>query len=281
MNALAQVAPTIRTACPYCGVGCGVLAQPDGRGGVGIAGDPLHPANFGRLCSKGSALGDTIGLEGRLLHPQIGGARVSWDAALTHVAEGFTRIIREHGPESVAFYVSGQLLTEDYYVANKLMKGFIGSANIDTNSRLCMASSVAGHKRAFGSDTVPGTYEDLELADLVVLVGSNLAWCHPVLFQRLDAARQARGTRVVVIDPRRTDTCEIAALHLAIKPGSDVALFNGLLAHLANSDAFNDRFVADHTNDFPAAIATASSMGLTEIAGITGIDPGRINEFYS
>ena len=151
----------------------------------------------------------------------------------------FSETIAQHGPDSVAFYVSGQLLTEDYYVANKLMKGFIGSANIDTNSRLCMASSVAGHKRAFGADVVPGNYEDLELADLVVLIGSNLAWCHPVLFQRLMAAKEKRGTKIVVIDPRRTATAEFADLHLAIKPGSDVALFNGLLVYLHNHGKTN------------------------------------------
>ena len=194
MNALAQVAPTIRTACPYCGVGCGVLAQPDGRGGVGIAGDPTHPANFGRLCSKGSALGETVGLAGRLLHPMLRGsdgvlARSGWTQALDHVAGGLRRIIERDGPQAVAFYLSGQLLTEDYYVANKLMKGFIGSANVDTNSRLCMASTVAGQRRAFGADTVPGTYSDLDEADLIVLVGSNTAWCHPVLFQQLVAAK--------------------------------------------------------------------------------------------
>jgi assimilatory nitrate reductase catalytic subunit len=149
---------TIKTTCPYCGVGCGVLAAADGT----IKGDPDHPANFGRLCSKGSALGETIGLEGRLLTPQINGQVAEWDTALDLVADRFTTAIRDHGPDSVAFYVSGQLLTEDYYVANKLMKGYMGSANIDTNSRLCIASSVAGHKRAFGTDTVPGTYDDLE-----------------------------------------------------------------------------------------------------------------------
>ena len=211
--------PTVKTTCPYCGVGCGVLATRRGDGGVEIKGDPEHPANLGRLCSKGAALGETLSLDDRLLHPEIGGQRASWDKALGLVAQRFSQTIAEHGPDSVAFYVSGQLLTEDYYVANKLMKGFIGSANIDTNSRLCMASSVAGHKRAFGSDTVPGTYEDLEQADLVVLVGSNLAWCHPVLYQRLAAAREARGTKVVVIDPRRTATCEIADLHLGDQAG--------------------------------------------------------------
>ena len=153
---------TVKSTCPYCGVGCGVLLTPDGAGGLTVKGDPDHPANFGRLCSKGTQLGQTVGLEDRLLAPVIGGAEASWDEALGLVAEKFSAAIRDHGPDSVAFYVSGQLLTEDYYVANKLMKGFIGSANIDTNSRLCMASSVAGHKRAFGTDTVPGTYEDID-----------------------------------------------------------------------------------------------------------------------
>ncbi len=157
----ARPAKTVRTTCAYCGVGCGILATPQPDGSVAIAGDPDHPANFGRLCSKGSALGETLELETRLLHPVVNGAPANWDTALATVADAFSRTIAEYGPDSVAFYVSGQLLTEDYYVANKLMKGFIGSANIDTNSRLCMASSVAGHRRAFGSDTVPGTYEDL------------------------------------------------------------------------------------------------------------------------
>ena len=179
---------TTKTTCPYCGVGCGVLATARPDGSVQIQGDPEHPANFGRLCSKGSALGDTVGLEGRLLYPEIGGRKVGWDEALETVASRFQQTIDEHGPDSVAFYVSGQLLTEDYYVANKLMKGFIGSGNIDTNSRLCMSSSVAGHKRAFGEDIVPGCYEDLELADLLVLVGSNTAWCHPVLYRRIAKA---------------------------------------------------------------------------------------------
>src|SRR5688572_10761714 len=159
---------TTRTTCPYCGVGCGVLASRRPGGEVEIKGDPDHPANFGRLCSKGSALGETLSLDDRLLHPMVRGERTSWDAALEEIARRFGQTIDEHGPDAVAFYVSGQLLTEDYYVANKLMKGFIGSGNMDTNSRLCMASAVAGHRRAFGADTVPVVYEDLELADLVV-----------------------------------------------------------------------------------------------------------------
>ncbi|MCB1389151.1 MAG: molybdopterin-dependent oxidoreductase, partial [Rhodobacteraceae bacterium] len=150
--------PAIRTTCPYCGVGCGVIARPDGKGGVAITGDKAHPANAGKLCSKGSALAETLALDDRLLAPRVHGRETGWDAALQLVADRFRETVERHGPDSVAFYVSGQMLTEDYYVANKLMKGFIGSANVDTNSRLCMASSVAGHRRAFGSDTVPGLY---------------------------------------------------------------------------------------------------------------------------
>ena len=270
----------VRTACPYCGVGCGVLAtrQPDGS--VSIAGDPDHPANFGRLCSKGSALGETLALDDRVLSPTIAGQPATWTKALDLVAERFSDTIAKHGRESVAFYVSGQLLTEDYYVANKLMKGFIGSANIDTNSRLCMASSVAGHKRAFGSDTVPGCYEDLEQADLVVLVGSNLAWCHPVLYQRLAAARATRGTKVVVIDPRRTATCEIADLHLALTPGSDVALFNGLLTTLVGGNATRSDFIAAHTTGFNSAFAAASAMPISRISRLTGLKQDVLREFY-
>src|SRR5580698_8413712 len=236
-----------RTACPYCGVGCGVLATPDGSGGAAIAGDPDHPANLGRLCSKGSALGETLGLEGRLLHPMIRCKgvleRLAWSDALDHVANRFRHIVARDGANSVAFYLSGQLLTEDYYVANKLMKGFVGSANVDTNSRLCMSSSVAGHRRAFGADTVPGCYEDLDEADLLVLTGSNAAWCHPVLFQRMLANKQGRGARMVVIDPRRTDTAGDADLYLGLKPGTDTALFSGLLVHLADTGALDRDYI--------------------------------------
>ncbi|MEO0914515.1 MAG: molybdopterin-dependent oxidoreductase, partial [Pseudomonadota bacterium] len=269
------------TTCPYCGVGCGVIARPDGLGGASVVGDPEHPANFGRLCSKGSALGETLSLEGRLLAPRIGGVEAGWDAALDLVAAKFSEAVAEHGPDSVAFYVSGQLLTEDYYVANKLMKGFIGSANIDTNSRLCMASSVAGHKRAFGTDTVPGTYEDLEEADLVVLVGSNLAWCHPVLHQRLMAAKAARGTRVVVVDPRRTATADEANLHLAIRPGGDVALFVGLLNHIVAEAAAAPEWLERHLEGVDAALETAGATGLEDVVAATGLSEGALREFYA
>ncbi len=250
----------IRTTCPYCGVGCGILAAADGKGGLSVKGDPDHPANKGRLCSKGSALGETVGLEERLLAPRVFGQDVTWDDALGVVAKRFSKVIADHGPDAVAFYVSGQLLTEDYYVANKLMKGFIGSANIDTNSRLCMASSVAGHKRAFGSDTVPGLYEDLELADLVVLTGSNLAWCHPVLYQRLAIAKAVRpAMKIVVIDPRRTATCDIADLHLAIAPGSDAALFNALLVAIADTGAVDLDYLSNVTGYTEALTAACAS----------------------
>ncbi len=272
---------TIRTTCPYCGVGCGVLAEVAADGGMTLQGDPDHPANFGRLCSKGAALAETIGLEGRLLHPEIGGREASWDAALDLVAKTFSETIAEHGPDSVALYVSGQLLTEDYYVANKLMKGFIGSANIDTNSRLCMASSVAGHRRAFGSDTVPGTYRDLELADLIVLVGSNLAWCHPVLYQRVAAAKEERpDMRIVLIDPRRTITADIADLHLPIKADGDVALFLGLLTHLVAERRIDRAYIEAYTTGLEDALAAASVLTIDKITHVTGLAAEQIEHFY-
>jgi assimilatory nitrate reductase catalytic subunit len=275
-------ATEVRTTCPYCGVGCGVLARRAADGSVSVRGDPDHPANSGRLCSKGSALGETMRIEGRLLHPEIAGKRASWDDALDLVARKFADTIAAHGPDSVGFYISGQLLTEDYYVANKLMKGFVGSANIDTNSRLCMASSVAGHRRAFGEDIVPGVYEDFDEADLVVLVGSNTAWCHPILYQRMLAAREKRGTRIVVIDPRRTATADECDLHLALDPGSDVLLFNGLLAHLARSGALDQHFIATSTTGFDAAVAIAAADAPSpeRVADGCGLKPADVRLFF-
>ncbi len=272
-----------RTTCPYCGVGCGVLARRNSAGEIEFVGDAEHPANRGRLCSKGSALAETIGLNGRLLHPKIRGQSASWNEALDQVASGFRRIIDQHGPHAVAFYVSGQLLTEDYYVANKLMKGFIGSANIDTNSRLCMSSAVAGHKRAFGEDIVSLSYEDLTLADLIVLVGSNTAWCHPIVFQRiLDAKQQRPEMNIVVIDPRRTATCEFADLHLPIKAGTDVWLFNGLLAYLHQQGAIATEFVSQHTKGMSRAMVVAENTAgdPKAVAKICGIDERQLIEFY-
>ena len=276
-----------RTTCPYCGVGCGVLATPDAGGGAAISGDPEHPANLGRLCSKGSALGETLGLEGRLLYPMIRCSkgtmeRVAWSDALDHVAHRFAHIIKRDGPGAVAFYLSGQLLTEDYYVANKLMKGFIGSGNVDTNSRLCMASSVAGHRRAFGADTVPGCYEDLDQADLLVLVGSNAAWCHPVLYQRMLANKSKRGARIVVIDPRRTDTAGDADLFLGLKPGTDTALFSGLLVQLTEAGALDRDYIAQHTSGFDEALARARSIAgsVAATALATGLSEPDVAAFF-
>jgi assimilatory nitrate reductase catalytic subunit len=287
MTAVDPALRATRTTCPYCGVGCGVLATADGRGGAAVSGDPEHPANFGRLCSKGSALGETLGLEERLLYPMIrckkgSMERVAWTDALDHVAHRFQHIVARDGPGAVAFYLSGQLLTEDYYVANKLMKGFIGSANVDTNSRLCMASSVAGHRRAFGADTVPGCYEDLDEADLLVLVGSNAAWCHPVLFQRMLANKQKRGARIVVIDPRRTDTAGDADLFLGLKPGTDTALFSGLLAYLADSGALDRDYIENHTSGFEDALARARSMAGSAAATAlaTGLSEQDVAAFF-
>jgi assimilatory nitrate reductase catalytic subunit len=287
MNAPAQ-SPAVRTTCPYCGVGCGVLARPDGIGGATVAGDPDHPSNFGGLCSKGAALGETLGLATRLLHPMIRQAdgalmRVDWETALDRVAAGFRRIIDRDGPDAVALYLSGQLLTEDYYVANKLMKGFIGSANVDTNSRLCMASSVAGHRRAFGSDTVPGTYEDLDEADLLVLVGSNAAWCHPVLFQRMARNRAERGAKVVVIDPRRTATADEADLFLSIAPGTDTTLFSGLLGDLADRLALDYAYIDAHTTGFEGALARARTIApnAAATAAATGLDEADVARFFA
>jgi assimilatory nitrate reductase catalytic subunit len=250
---------------------------------VDVRGDPTHPANRGKLCVKGSALGETVGLDGRLLHPQVRGVQSSWDDAVATVAREFRRILQAHGPESVAFYVSGQLLTEDYYVANKLMKGYIGAANIDTNSRLCMASAVAGYKRAFGEDVVPVSYEDLDVADLVVLVGSNTAWCHPVLLQRLTAAREQRPRlKIVAIDPRRTATTQLADLHLPVAPGTDVHLFNGLLVWLAEHGHLDRAYIEAHTTGGLEALVVARAGGgsLEATARACGLELPLLRQFY-
>lgn len=264
-----------RTTCPYCGVGCGVLASVD-CGVVSVRGDERHPANVGRLCVKGAALAETVGLEGRLLHPQLDGEQVSWSQALTAAGERLKAVIDQCGPQAVAFYASGQLLTEDYYAANKLMKGFIGAGNIDTNSRLCMSSAVVGYKRAFGADVVPCSYEDVERSNLVILVGSNAAWAHPVLYQRLVQAKLRNPQmKVVVIDPRRTATCDIADRHLAIAPGTDGGLFVGLLRALASAGAVERDFV-----DAPAALAAAESWTVEKVAAFCGLPLAQVQAFY-
>lgn len=272
----------VRTTCPYCGVGCGVQATAGPDGQVEIAGDPTHPANRGRLCSKGSALGETLDLDQRLLQPRVEGRDVDWDTALDDVADRFRRVLDTHGPEAVALYVSGQLLTEDYYVANKFAKGGLGTGNIDTNSRLCMSSSVVGYQRAFGEDVVPGCYDDLDEADLIVLVGANTAWCHPIVYQRIRGNQRQRKARVVVIDPRRSATAEEADLHLPLAPGSDVALFQGLLAFLEHNGHLDYRFLEAQVSGFGEALAAAREQGGSpaDVAGRCGLEAEDVARFF-
>ncbi len=270
-----------KTTCPYCGVGCGVDVKVDGPRNISVQGSKEHPANQGRLCVKGSALDQTVGIQNRLLYPEVDGHRASWDHALATVASRLNKLIEAHGPDSVSFYLSGQLLTEDYYVANKLMKGFIGTANVDTNSRLCMASAVAGYKRAFGTDTVPCDYRDLETCDLLIMIGSNAAWTHPVLFQRICAARAQRpDMQLVVIDPRQTATSEMADLHLQLAPGSDAFLFNGLLRYLVKNGHWNPEYVARFCGGLDATLAEAEDCGLEAVAEATGLNESELLKFY-
>ncbi len=274
----------VQTTCPYCGVGCGVDISVDEKDIAPVAGMKSHPANFGRLCVKGSALHDTLDQTDRLLHPTMNGQAADWDTALNLVADKIRQVVSTHGPEAVAFYGSGQLLTEDYYVANKLMKGFIGSANMDTNSRLCMASAVASYKRSIGSDTVPGCYEDLEQADLLVITGSNAAWAHPILFQRMAAAKKARpGMKVVVVDPRKTATCDIADLHLPIKPGSDTTLFNALLTYLHQQNALDTHFIEQCSENIDEALVAASkaAQDFSDLAAITDVNQQDLETFFA
>ena len=238
----------VRTTCPYCGVGCGVVAVVAKGAIAEVRGDRTHPANFGRLCTKGAALERSLDAGARLLHPEVHGERASWDEALEHAAARFAETIERHGPCSVAFYISGQLLTEDYYVFNKLAKGLVGTNNVDTNSRLCMSSAVAGYKMSLGADAPPCAYEDIDAAELIFIAGSNTAFAHPVLFRRIEDARARNpALKVVVADPRATVTARAADLHLALRPGSDVALFNAMLHVILREGLVDARYVAAHT----------------------------------
>ena len=271
----------IKTTCPYCGVGCGVEASVDKNNIIAVSGDASHPANLGKLCVKGSALHETNGDTGRLLYPRLAGQQSDWPTAIQTVADRLIQVRDQHGPGAIAFYLSGQLLTEDYYVANKLAKGFIGTGHVDTNSRLCMSSAVAGYKRAFGSDAVPCNYEDLEQSDLLILTGSNAAWTHPVLYRRMAEAKAANpNLKIVVIDPRRTATCDLADLHLAIAPGSDQFIFTGLLHYLASHGFTDSQYIDDHTQGFGEAIANASTATLDNVAGPAGVDSNQLKTFY-
>lgn len=313
----ADLTTTVRTTCPYCGVGCGVLASVDMVGNISVKGDSEHPANFGKLCSKGSALAQTLGTERRLTQPYYQNKLASmqqqqampldhampldtasssstmtvstikplientdWNTVLEDIAGRLNDTIEKHGRDSIMFYVSGQLLTEDYYVANKFIKGFIGNNNIDSNSRLCMSSAVAGHKRAFGADLVPGNYEDLEACDLLVLVGSNMAWCHPILFGRFLAAKKADPSKkLIVIDPRRTDSCEFADLHLPIAAGTDTHLYNGLLHYLEQQGCQDDEYVKQSLG-VADAVDAAKMWTIDKVASACQVPIDSIRQFY-
>ncbi|MBL0513114.1 molybdopterin-dependent oxidoreductase [Aeromonas media] len=272
----------MKTTCAYCGVGCGIRLSREGERWQ-LQGDEDHPANGGALCVKGASLLESLAFPDRLLYPRWLGQRIGWEEALDTLADRLAAIMAQSGPEAIGIYLSGQLTTEDYYVANKLMKGYLGSANVDTNSRLCMSSAVVAHQRAFGEDLVPACYEDLELADLVVLTGANTAWTHPVLFRRLQQARARRPElRLVVLDPRRTMTAEQGDLHLALKPGSDVALWNGLCRYLLDSDGWDQAYVAQHVSGFEALAAALDDPAwqLDEVARSCGLSRSDLLGFY-
>ncbi|HEY6504675.1 MAG TPA: molybdopterin-dependent oxidoreductase, partial [Chitinophagaceae bacterium] len=227
---------TYKTTCCYCGVGCGIVVSKDAQGRIMVEGDKDHPVNKGMLCSKGMNLHYTVNdRSDRLMYPEMRYSRnqprqrVSWDVALERTAAVFKTLINKYGPDSVAFYASGQCLTEEYYVVNKLIKGFIGSNNIDTNSRLCMSSAVVGYKMSLGEDSVPVSYDDLELADVIFVAGANPAWCHPILWRRVEAAREKNpNVKIIVSDPRKTQTCSLADVHLQLSPGTDVTLHHAI-----------------------------------------------------
>ncbi len=271
-----------KTTCCYCGVGCGVIVQSDGTQVTGVRGDPDHPANFGRLCTKGSTLHLTaspaLQRQARALHPELRTARdgerlpASWDETQDFLAKRIAETVAAHGPDSVAFYISGQLLTEDYYVFNKLAKGLIGTNNVDTNSRLCMSSAVAGYKQTLGADAPPACYEDIDHADLLFISGSNTAYAHPILYRRIEDARRANpAMRMIVADPRRTDTARDADLFLQILPGTDVALFNGMLHICLWEDLVDLEFIAAHTEGFPELKRSVREYTPKHVAAICGI----------
>ncbi|EGU61581.1 hypothetical protein VINI7043_22417 [Vibrio nigripulchritudo ATCC 27043] len=268
----------IQSTCPYCGVGCGVkVTQSE------IKGDESHPANKGALCVKGAALKESLNMPSRLLYPRVGGETVSWHDAVDSISQKLFETINKYGPDSVAMYVSGQILTEDYYVANKLMKGYVGSANIDTNSRLCMSSAVAAHIRAFGEDVVPVNYDDLLKTDLIVITGANTAWTHPVIFRQIQQAREQNPhLRLVVLDPRKTVTAEQADLHLALDNDGDITLYNGLMRFCLDNGHIDSEFIEASTNGFDGLSEhlMQPEYELLNVAQTLGLDVGPLRTFY-
>jgi len=268
----------VSSVCCYCGTGCGVLIETDAGKITGVRGDPAHPANRGKLCTKGATLALSAAASGRALHPELRAdkasprQRVSWDTALDHAAEKFRAVIREHGPDAVAFYISGQFTTEAYYVFNKLAKGLVGTNNIDTNSRLCMSSAVAGYKATLGADAPPGCYEDIEHAGTIFIAGSNTAYAHPILFRRIEAARQANpALKLIVVDPRRTDTANEADLHLSILPGTDVALFHAMLNVMLWEELIDRDAIAAHTAGWEKLRETVREYTPEKVATLCGV----------
>ena len=247
-----------KTYCPYCGVGCGLVATVQAGAVTRIKGDPDHPSSRGDLCLKAVYLPEILRTPDRLIYPQVRQCqdglfqRVSWQQAMTYLANRFRAIIDEHGPDAVAFYGSGQLTTEEYYLANKLAKGFIGTNNFDTNSRLCMASAVAGYKTSLGADGPPPAYADIDEANCMLLIGTNTADCHPVIFKRIKERKQSdpKNVTIIAVDPRRTETADFADLHLPIRPGTDIALLNSMLCVLIEANLVDQEFIARHTNGF-------------------------------
>lgn len=273
----------VKSTCCYCGVGCGLLIETEHGKITGVRGDPAHPANRGRLCTKGASLGQTANPAYRLHYPErrpargLPGERIAWDAALDEAAGRFAEIIRQHGRDAVAFYISGQLMTEDYYVFNKLAKGLIGTNNVDTNSRLCMSSAVAGYKQTLGADAPPCSYEDIAQADLIFIAGANPAVAHPIVFRYIEDAKAANpNLRIIVADPRRSESAEFADLHLPLRPGSDIALYNAML-HVLIGDGLIDRdYIDAHTQGFAALADIVREYSPSVAAGICGIPEADI-----
>ncbi|MBI3712924.1 MAG: molybdopterin-dependent oxidoreductase [Burkholderiales bacterium] len=277
------------STCCYCGVGCGVLIESDGKQVTGVRGDPAHPANFGKLCSKGSNLHlsaqPVLQQQVRALYPSVRTTRdmplqaQDWEQVIATMADRFTSTIAQHGADSVGFYISGQLLTEDYYVFNKLAKGLIGTNNIDSNSRLCMSSAVAGYKQSLGADAPPCSYEDIDHAGVIFIAGSNTAYAHPILYRRIEAARERNpDLKVIVVDPRRTDTAKEADLHLAILPGTDVALFNGMLHICLWDDLIDTTFISEHTEGFAELKQTLRNYTPAMVAQTCGITEADLTQ---
>lgn len=273
----------VSSVCCYCGTGCGVLIETAAEKITGVRGDPAHPANRGKLCTKGASLALSAQAGGRAHHPELrvdraaARQRVDWNTALDHASERFAAIVREHGPDAVGFYISGQLLTEDYYVFNKLAKGLIGTNNVDTNSRLCMSSAVAGYKATLGADAPPGCYGDIDHAGVIFIAGSNTAYAHPILFRRIEEARKRNpDLKLIVVDPRRTDTAAEADLHLSILPGTDVALFHAMLNAMLWEELIDRDYIAAHTEGWESLRNLVREYTPEKMAPVCGVSAADI-----